>query len=336
MKWILLFSLLSSFYLPEKGRTFSSSFSCPGRFLGPPCQEFWFADAVFIGTVKDVVAVPWNYPDPPYWQQYQKLTAKLTVEESFRGNIGSEITFEMDDCYYPFEQGEKYLVYARKGADGKLHQRNYNDRTRPLSEAKEDLDYIRNLAKMPEGGRIFGKAVNHTSLFTLRLNSEPPNLNDSIPGLRVVARNSDNIFETTTDGAGSFEFSGLPEGVYNVQAIVPNHFTGREEKVKISNRGCSPLTFSIQATGIIAGRILDSNGQAISNVTVSIFSAENVTNEMLDKVKPMYLHRDTTDKQGNFKFFRIPSGRYFIAVNFLEAVWKIGLKAKFRIKFRYE
>jgi hypothetical protein len=97
MKRILLIALLLCIHLPEKGYALPSTLSCPGRSQEPPCQEFWLADAVFIGTVTQVVTVPYPEPIPHHWQQFQKLTAKLTVEETFRGNVGSEITFEMSD-----------------------------------------------------------------------------------------------------------------------------------------------------------------------------------------------------------------------------------------------
>jgi len=318
MKSILLIALLICFHPPERVQTLLSSFSCPGRSQGPPCQEFWFADAVFISTAKEVVTVPWTQSEMPNWQQYQKLTARLAVEETFRGNVGPEITFEMDSCYYPFRQGEKYLVYAHKGQDGKLHQSTDESRTRPLSEAREDLEYIRSLPRAAEGGRIFGKAINHSSVVTLRTNGEPSHLNDPIPGLKIVAEGTEKNYETTTDGAGSFELVGLPEGIYSVRALIPSYFSGGEDKVKLSNRGCAPVIFSIQATGGIAGRVLDANGQPIADMSVSIFSAEGVTNEMIERVKAGYVHRDTTDKQGNFRFVRLPSGRYFIATNLVE------------------
>lgn len=34
--------------------------SCPAMQQGPPCQEYWRAEAVFIGTVNRVVGTPNN------------------------------------------------------------------------------------------------------------------------------------------------------------------------------------------------------------------------------------------------------------------------------------
>ncbi len=318
MKRILLIALLLCIHLPERANSFNLPLSCPRRTQGPPCQEFWITDAVFIGTVTQIVTVSYPESYPGHWQQFQKLTAKLTVEETFRGIVDSEITFEMSDCYYPFKQGEKYLIYANKGQDGKLYQRLGDTRTSPLSEAGEDLEYIRNLSKAPEGGRIYGKVYNHIAKVTLHSIGAPTNYNATLPGVKIVAEGKQQSYETITDNIGSFEFVGLPEGFYKIQAFVPSHFSGTLEGAKLSNRGCSPVRFSIQATGAITGKVLDTRGQPIENLTVSIFSAEGVTNEVLARLEPHYEQRDTTDKQGQFRFSKLPSGRYLIAVNLLK------------------
>ena len=94
--------------------------SCPQIVQGPPCQEFWRADALFVGYVTEAVGVDWTNTNLVPTSQYIKLTARLAVEESFRGDVGAQVTFQMDNCPYPFREGERYLVYANKGRDGKL------------------------------------------------------------------------------------------------------------------------------------------------------------------------------------------------------------------------
>lgn len=315
MKWILLVALLICILLPERVQTIDSTFSCSGRVQGPPCQELFFADTVFIGTVREVVTVPFPSSPHPDWQEYQKLTARLSVEETFRGEISSEITYEGKDCYYPFKQGEKYLIYAQKTADGKLYLTRDTTRTRLLSEAGEDLEYIRNLSGMPDGGRIYGKVYNHVQPATLRgyITSERV-----MPGVKVVAEASGQRHETTTDSTGSYEFLRLPEGIYKMRALVPKYFSGVEAESRLSNKGCAPVNFSIQATGTIAGKVLAPDGQPVYNAMVSVFSNEGVTEELIEGLKPYYEQRDVTDKQGQFKFDRLPSGQYFIAVNLVK------------------
>ena len=123
---VLLLSLLPA--VPPS----ASCMSCPQTVQGPPCQEYWRADAVFVGYVTEAVGVPWP-SGLAAWSQWSKLTARLTVEESFRGDLGAQVTFEMGSCGYPFKEGERYLVYAHRGRDGKLYQQVGHSRTAPRS-----------------------------------------------------------------------------------------------------------------------------------------------------------------------------------------------------------
>ena len=95
--------------------------SCPGMMPGPICRDYWTSDIIFTGTVTKLVNVPYAEPMSDWhWQRYQKVTATVAVDEVFRGTVGREVTFEMGDCYFEFEEGRKYIIYPAKGQDGKL------------------------------------------------------------------------------------------------------------------------------------------------------------------------------------------------------------------------
>src|SRR5689334_5379765 len=83
--------------------------SCPTMDSGPPCMEFWRADAVFIGVATRVERIS-NNPQLANGQ-YLRTTAYFNVEEAFRGVDRSAIVFELDHCGYFFKAGEQYLVY---------------------------------------------------------------------------------------------------------------------------------------------------------------------------------------------------------------------------------
>ena len=53
----LLFFLFSSSTIFNSG---IKAYSCPSKRLGPPCQEFWDADAVFIALATKVTHIPNN------------------------------------------------------------------------------------------------------------------------------------------------------------------------------------------------------------------------------------------------------------------------------------
>jgi Carboxypeptidase regulatory-like domain len=310
-----LIVILLLFALSPDIRHRNSDRSCTARFQDPPCAEVWRSDVVFVGTAIRVMSMPFAQGISPEWQEHQKLTATLRVEESFRGNLDREVTFEMGDCYYPFKEGEKYLVYASKGRDGNLVLFRNHTRTAVVSDAEEDLAYLRGLEGAPEGGRIFGKVFDHRSTVSLRISAEPITTNRTMAGIKLTARSGERTYEAVTDETGSYEFTKLPEGEYTVKAALPDHLSGTQELVRLFSKGCAPTRFSIQATGVIAGRLVDSEGRPLKNAVVTSFSAEGIAEEMLDLVKPYYATRNQTDEGGSFSFARLPAGRYLLAVN---------------------
>ena len=76
--------------------------TCPRRQIGPPCEEYWQSDAVFIAVAHRVV----NVPDESLsgFGPYARTTAHFTVEESFKGVSGTEIVFDSTSCGYIFEE----------------------------------------------------------------------------------------------------------------------------------------------------------------------------------------------------------------------------------------
>lgn len=291
--------------------------SCPGVHQGPPCAEVWRSDAVFVGTAVRVTVVPFQHFPAPDYQEFQKLTAVLKVDEVFRGEVGKEVVFETADCYFPFKEGETYLVYAGKEQDGKFVLHRSVSRTRLISEAAEDLAYLRGLPNAPAGGRIFGNVFDHRQAATLRVFAEPYVSNKPMIGIKISARSGDRSFETVTDGTGFYEFTNLPEGEYTVKADLPDYLSNSQELARVHNKGCAPTRLSIQATGVIAGRLVDRDRKPIRNAVVTVFSAEGVTEDMLDMVKPGYTTRDSTDNNGMFSFVRLPGDRYYLAVNLI-------------------
>ena len=291
--------------------------SCPGSMPEPPCATYWRFDTVFIGTVKELINVPFPPGPAPDWQQYYKVTATLTVDEIFKGDLGSEVVFEMGDCYFEFKKGEKYLVYARNSG-GKFHLGRNNTPTALLSEATEHLDFIRSLSTAPSGGRIFGDVYDHRTVPTLRINEEPGQFSRKIPGVSIYLKNGEKTYQTITDATGHFELTRIPPGEYDLSTDLPKFLSGTGSKVLAVDKGCMSELLSVQATGSIKGRLVDAERKPVERAVVSIFSAEGVTESMFEQVRPHFMTRSETNVDGYFRFEKLVSGRYYIAVNMVE------------------
>ena len=285
--------------------------SCPMSEQGPPCQEYWRTDAVFIGVANRVVNIPND--NPLIAQRYLKSTAFFTIEEAFKGVAGTVIVFDSNACGYIFQEGERYLVYAHRNS----HQNNELEviigrtRTRPISEAVDDLKYIRGLSSAEPGSRIFGRVAQHTYNFTKRgLDVE------SLNNVKVTLDGNNQRQEVAADSEGRYEFKGLLKGTYRVRAEVPTFLSYNEEGIKVNGRACVPLDIALTRKARIAGRVFDKNGETLIRVPVSLVQADASHEEIFAESKDKVLWPfDVTSLDGRFAFTQLPPGRYLLIIN---------------------
>lgn len=327
MKILLLLTVLGTIMSFPDRPTRDIRRSCVGRILPAPCAEFWDHNTVFIGTVKQLVKEPFPEGKGVEWQDYRRIRATVIVDEVFRGQLGSEVVFEMEDCYFEFVEGEKYLIYSNKARDGKLSLHRSLNRTRLLSEAQDDLQYIRSIPDAPSGGQISGTVYDHRETPRLRLDGESYSTTRTMAEVNVYLRNSERVFQTVSDAAGTFEFTRVPPGEYELNTDLPKYLGGSQERVRVVDKGCQKVVMWIQGTGEIKGRVLDANGEPVRAGIVSIFSADGVSDEMFIRVRRHTMTRVETDKDGSFRFVRLPSGRYHLAVNMVDEERREGSAA---------
>jgi hypothetical protein len=269
--------------------------------------------------VTEAAAIGWGNTNIIPTSEYLKLTARLTVEESFRGDSGTQVTFEMNDCPYPFKEGQRYLVYAHRDREGKLRQQIGYSRTAPLSEAGEDMAYIRSLSQAGGGGRVFGtvvRNVNYHRLHTGDTAAEAKGDSGPASGVKVFAQGEAQGYEARTDGDGRFEFTGLPAGTYKVRADAPAGHTGGEfVKVSLPDRGCAPMNIFFTPQGEIGGQVLSAGGRPVKDAQVTLFSAEGVTEEGLANLERRPPIMTYTHGAGRYGFSQLPAGRYYVAVS---------------------
>ena len=285
--------------------------SCPMMSPGPPCQEFWRADTVFIGIASRVVRVP-NQTGLMIGP-YVRSTVHFSVEEAFKGVEGTVVVFDLDHCGHRFNEGERYLVYAHYNSyANKLEVRAGSTRTQLLSEATEDLAYIRGLPAAESGARLFGKVVQ-------QINNVKDNKFETQPlkDIRVsLVDTNDERREVVTDSEGRYEFRRVATGTYQLRAEIPSYLSYQEETLKVTNRACIPLDIHVTNKGRIAGRVLDLDGKTVADVAVTLVSADAKREHILAEGKDrsfgptVYSNRD-----GTYSFSQLMPGRYLLIVN---------------------
>jgi hypothetical protein len=239
-------------------------------------------------------------------------TVYFTVEEAFKGIEESALVIDLDYCGYRFKEGERYLVYAQRNPNNKkLDVRAGNTRTRPVSEAAEDLAYIRGLASAEPGTTVFGKVVLQThNLKAHRFELE------SLKNIKITLEGNNQRHETVSDDEGRYQLKGLLAGTYRVHAEFPADARFVEPTIKVIGRECVPLDIFANRKWEITGRVVDVNGKPLDSVPVSLVPADVPVQQMLseDKEKTSWI-MTWSDKQGRFQFSQLAPGRYLLIVN---------------------
>jgi hypothetical protein len=280
--------------------------SCPMAQQGPPCVEYWRTEAVFMGVANRVIRTP-DTPTADNWMSVQ-TTVYFTIVEAFRGAGGTALVLNLDHCGYPFKEGERYLVYAHRNPNNKeLDVRVGHTRTRPLSEAAEDLEYIRELAQAEPGSRVFGKVVQHTHKL-----KERRFVPESLQDIKVALEGNNERHEVVTDSEGRYEFKRIPAGIYRLRAELPAYLSYAEQLVKLSGRECASVDIHANRKGLIAGRVVDVNGKPVDSVPVSLVPADATLEQILSETLWMYTH---TNRDGSYRFTQLEPGRYLLIIN---------------------
>src|SRR5439155_1014942 len=171
--------------------------ACSCMSSGPPCQNYFQVEAVFSGTVRSISQIDVK-DDAPYDQPRRQRLVHFTVERAFRGIQGAtaDVTtgFGGGDCGYAFKTGERYLVYAYRLKGGSQLGTGICSRTRRLTEADEDLQFIENLAATAAGARVYG------SIKQLEFN--------------VAEQRFVQPLQVQSDAMGHFEFTEVSPGRY--------------------------------------------------------------------------------------------------------------------------
>jgi hypothetical protein len=209
------------------------------------------------------------------------------------------------DCGYDFKVNESYLIYAWE--DKGVLSTGICSRTRLMSEASEDLEYIRGLPKASPNGRISGSIF----ISTPRRSDDMWQPNPTIPGLEIAASGPKGVVSVQTDGEGKFAFENTAPGDYILRAVAPKGLYPDmvEQKVKLVGKGCAVTSLVFVPQTAVKGRLLDERGDPAGDIGVNLIPVEYI-NEKYQK-DTYYSH---TDSGGNFAFLGIPPGNYYLGV----------------------
>jgi len=270
---------------------------------------------VFVGQVVGITDVqPGARPDSAA-ALFDRRRVSFKVSEIFRGDVGASVIIRTGlgggDCGYAFEVGSSYLVYAHQVPTGELTT-GICSRTRPLSEALDDLTYLRGPARQQGSlGTIQGVAKYPApSQDYVRFEDWPPYV-----GGRVTIEATDSgrkdRYETKTGPDGKYAVR-VPVGKYRavLDARDGLYSMGSFMPVEILDvRGCSEANFVVKPDGRISGRVLDVDGRPVPDLSIEILTADAVTRQYFSS-----LERVRTDAAGAFEFTKLAPGTYALGL----------------------
>jgi hypothetical protein len=136
-----------------------------------------------------------------------------------------------------------------------------------------------------------------------------------IPGQVGGQAGGQIAFSTLSDNSGRFQFDGLAEGRAFISAIKPgfgNPFRGQLERTSVQiTRNVSPVLVKLDPTGVIFGRLTDTNGQPLEGFLLHVMSKQRVGGKQQWVPFPS---QTTTDDDGNFRIADLPADTYYLQV----------------------
>jgi hypothetical protein len=280
---------------------------------GPACQAYWSpsTDAVFDATVVGLEAVTREELFAGTLQRRSRYVVTLDVRQAWKGVAPGTIQVVTDtstaSCGFEFHAGRRYLVFARQLEPRQLEVSGCSA-TREFDGTGNDAAFLASLAEPGRGGRIFGKIDPPTA----RIEGTPPPA--PVPTDLPVTLTWQGQSRTTRSANGTYEFSGLAPGTYEVTATAPEGFVAGDwrEPLTIPNgHACVERNVSLGHGGRIIGQAIDGKGRGVSGVRIDIIGSES----RLPVPHESWAARDTAS-DGFFELRWLPPGRYLVGVNF--------------------
>jgi len=276
----------------------------------PPCAAYGAASAVFVGTATDSRV---REPKAKTREEvdWTPVVVKFAVLQPFLGVQGAEVEVATGrgggDCGYQFRKGETYLVYASRGADGRQLLTGICSRTRPVSDASEDLEFLRGLGARDPGVSVDVKVER--SRQSVKTGGSTPT--GGLADARLTFEGAGESREVRTDSEGRARLSGLKPGTYKIRLTPPEGLTTykEEQELTVADRGCAGVFYSVFDDGRVGGRVTDAEGRAVAGVSVALVEPD------YEEAGRHYARNANTGEDGGYEFKGLPPGRYLLAVN---------------------
>ena len=298
---------------------FEVVYACSCMRPGPPCDYYGNAAAIFLGRVVGSAQRKTSVDENGNKIVYDVGTIRFLVQENYKGASGYEVEINSGtgggDCGYWFLRNESYVVYAyRSSEDNKLYT-SICTRTQHVTTAKEDLEYLRGLSNAKPGGTLYGRLIRVIGDPYHGPYKEGPKM----AGVKINVTGGTQAIETVTNEAGEYRVTGLPPGDYDAFPQLPDKLganSTRDNKddfgrvigrrpVTLTDGGCGEMSFVVQFSGMVSGKVVDAAGEPAKEVQVNLSWGD-------DPDKYWYTW---TNEEGRYEFHLVQPGSYLLGFN---------------------
>lgn len=298
---------------------FEVASACTCARPDPPCGEYGEADAIFLGRVVGSAERKSFTDHSGNKVVYDVGRIRFLVQESFKGVSGYEVEIHSGtgggDCGYWFLRNESYVVYAYKSSEANKLFTSICTRTTHVTEAKEDLDFLRKVGDSTPGATLYGQLNRYIGDREHGSVEEGPKM----AGVKILIKGAGQTFEAVTNASGEYRITGLPAGEYDAFPQLPPNLgaiAGRDtvdrhgsysghKPITLSERSCGEMSFSVQFSGVVGGKIVDAKGEPGKEVQVNLVLADEPDKEW----------SAWTDDEGRYEFHMVQPGNYLLGLN---------------------
>jgi hypothetical protein len=313
---MLFKSLFPSLFLLFLFGNFNQVLACSpqNKYLPTICEMYGKASGIFVGRV---VALERNNnedngkDDVAYFHVQEAFLGVKTGDKRVKVVLGGA-----GIKYCGLVEGESFLVYTHRNLTTKEFSMDGGTRTQRVSEAAEDLTFLRNPASRKSGIELYGKVMQY-----VKSSLEPDN-KQPVAGYFVKAERlidyekidpKTKPFRTKTKSDGGFKLTNLPAGRYKVSLDLNDKYLNSSDitTMIINDKGCVLIDgLRVSSKSKITGKVVDAEGEPVDNVVVEVISL-NVQNP--DGWGEEFTQ---TSSDGTFRVYSVPPGLYTISVNY--------------------